>query len=66
MQYIRVRNKDHILGIVDIESWVNPRTHTLDFIAINDSSDANGEKVYEGDFWPEEKNGLEFITMTNF
>ena len=51
---IRVKNKNGIEGLVSVENWANPHIWLMDF------------QIENGDFWPEERENLEFVRVEEF
>lgn len=54
MVSVKVKNSDGVMGYCEVESWANPKTHTLDFCFEN------------GDTKPEYKNDLEYLGIEEF
>lgn len=46
---VKVKNKDGLIGLINIENWANPKTYWLDFIQEN------------GDTQVEERDNLEYL-----
>ncbi len=63
---IKVKNNDGIVGLVSVESWSNPYIWLMDFQVSDNGEDKNGEKVFAGDFWPEEREQLEYLGIEEF
>lgn len=55
MTSIKVKNKDGVVGYVATENWANPKTFLMDFA---------DEK--SGDFWPELRTDLEYLSLEEY
>lgn len=51
---IKVKNKNEIEGVVTVEHWANPEIFLMDF------------QIENGDFWPEYREDLKFISVEEF
>ncbi len=66
MTIVKVKNKNEIEGFVNVENWADPKVYLTDFQVAENGFDKDGEKIFAGDLWPEEKENLKYIGVEKF